>query len=78
MYKKYDYFVNSKKMSRKDFIAALKTKCQKVVRTDMITEDIGIDLCAFDEKRFNKNMRLINNGTILIIGDYVFSRKEVK
>ena len=78
MYKKYDYFVNSKKMSRKDFMAALKIKCQKVVRTDMITEDIGIDLCAFDEKRFNKNMRLINNGTILIIGDHVFSRKEAK
>ena len=80
MRKKYDYFVNGNKMNRKDFMEELKKCCYTVVHTDMITEDIGVDFAELDEKKFNSEMRAINQGIIVVFYDYrkTFSRKEVK
>lgn len=80
MKKKYDYFVNDRKVSRKDFMSELRLCCQKVVHTDLVTEYIGVDLCAFDEKKFNSHMYDINKGIIvMMIGhNKTFRRKEVK
>lgn len=77
MRKKYKYFVNQKEMSRKDFVHRLEEHSQRVVSTDMVG-CIGVDMCEFDKKTFDKYMREINNGWVLIIGRDVFSRKEVR
>lgn len=80
MRKKYEYFVNNEKMSRKDFVEQLKKCCYRVVDTDVIAGWCGIDFCEFDEKRFNRELRAINNGVIVMFFDAqkTFSRKEVK
>ena len=77
MRKKYAYFVNGKEMSRKDFIHKLEGCSLTVVATDVVG-CIGIDFREFDQKKFNRYMREINKGTVMIIGHNVFSRKEIK
>lgn len=54
----------------------LKMDCLKVVRTDYCG-DIGIDLCEYDEKKFNYYMRAVGNCMFIIIGNNVYSRKEI-
>lgn len=76
MRKKYNYFVNGELMPRKEFADKLKRHCNKVIRTDWCG-DIGIDLCEFDEKKFNHYMRAVNNYAAVIIGNDVFNRKEI-
>ena len=80
MRKKYNYFVNNKQMSRKDFMEELKKCCYKVVDTDVIAGWCGIEFQEFDEKKFNKEMRAINNGVVVMFFDSqkTFSRKEAK
>lgn len=80
MRKKYDYFVNGNKLSRKEFIEELKKCCYKVVDTDVIAGWCGVDFCEFDEKKFNKEMYAINKGVMVMFFDAnkTFSRKEVK
>ena len=79
MRKKYDYFVNKNKVSRKDFIYELKRCCQKVIRTDVIAGWCGVGLCEFDENKFNKYMRDVEKGNIIAFYDSnkVFCRKEI-
>lgn len=76
MRKKYNYFVNGKMMPRKEFMEKLKMDCQKVVQTDLCG-DLGIDVCDFDEKKFNHYMYEIDNGVILFINNKDYRRKEV-
>ena len=76
MRKKYNYFVNGKVMPRKEFMGKLKMDCLKVVRTDYCG-DIGIDLCEYDEKKFNYYMRAVSDCMFIIIGNNVYSRKEI-
>jgi len=80
MRKKYDYFVNGEKFSRKDFVEELKKCCYKVVHTDVIAGWCGVDFREFDEKKFNKKMYAINQGIIVMFFDSqkTFSRKEAK
>jgi hypothetical protein len=80
MRKKYDYFVNNKKMSKKKFMEELKKCCYKVVRTDVIAGWCGVDFSEFDEKKFNSEMYAINNGTVVMCLGHqkTFSRKEVR
>lgn len=77
MRKKYDYLVNGIKTSRKEFIEELKKCCYKVVRTDVIAGWCGVDFCEFDEKKFNREMRAINNGVIVMFAgeNKTFRRK---
>lgn len=75
MRKKYNYFINGKVMSRKEFMGKLKMDCKKVIRTDYCG-DIGIDLCEYDEKKFNHYMYKINNGVIVFINNKNYRRKE--
>ena len=79
MRKKYEYFVNGNKLSRKDFMEELKKCCYKVVDTDVVAGWCGIEFHEFDEKKFNKNMRSINNGSIIMFFDAqkTFRRKEI-
>ena len=76
MRKKYNYFVNGTKMSRKEFMDKLKMDCQKVVHTNWCG-DIGIDLCDFDKKKFNHYMRSVKNYVFIVIGHNCYRRKEV-
>lgn len=75
MRKKYNYFVNGKVMPRKEFMDKLKMDCLKVVRTDYCG-DIGIDLCEYDEKKFNHYMRAVGNYAFVVIGRNCYNRKE--
>lgn len=79
MRRKFDYFVNGEKLSRKEFIIELEKCCQKVVRTDVIG-CIGVDLCELDKKKFNSEMHAINQGIIVMFPDRnkTFARKEIK
>ena len=79
MRKKYNYFVNNNKLTRKEFVDELKKCCHKVVDTQMIG-CIGVDFVEFDEKKFNKELRAINNGVIVMFMDAqkTFSRKEAR
>jgi hypothetical protein len=80
MRKKYDYFVNKNKVSRKEFIKELESCCQKVVDTDVVAGWCGIDFVEFDKKKFNRCMRAINNGSgvCFIDAQKSFEREEVK
>lgn len=75
MRKKYNYFVNGKMMSRKKFMDELKMDCQRIVETNCCGY-IGIDVCEFDQKKFNHWMYEINRGVILFIGNKDYRRKE--
>ena len=79
MRKKYTYFAGDKELSRKDFMHELKKHCQKVVSTDVIAGWCGVDFCEFDEKKFNKYMRSIEKGNIVVLynSNKAFRRKEV-
>lgn len=79
MRKKYEYFVNNEKLTRKDFLSKLKNCCYRVVDTQMVGL-IGVDFTEFDEKKFNRELRAINNGVIVCFCDAqkTFSRKEVR
>ena len=79
MRKKYDYFMNGELLSRKEFVYQLEMCCQKVIRTDTVG-CIGIDLCDLDKEKFNRNMRDINNGIIVMFPhkDKTFRRMEAK
>lgn len=80
MRRKFDYFVNGEKLSRKEFIIELEKCCQKVVRTDVIADWCGISLCELDEERFKRNMRDVEKGIIVMFPDQnkTFARKEAK
>lgn len=80
MRKKYDYFVNGERLSRKEFMEELKKCCYKVVRQDVIAGWCGVDFCEFDEKKFNSEMYAINNGVVVMFPhkNKTFRRKEVK
>ena len=68
MRRKFRYLVDNKEMKRKDFENELKRYCQKVVRTDYCG-CIGIDVCDVDESYFNRCMRDINKGIVVIMFD---------
>ena len=80
MRKKYKYLVNGNELSRKDFMDELKKCCYKVVHTEVIAGWCGVDFCEPDEKKFNKNMRDVNNGIIVMFPhkNKTFRRMEVK
>ena len=79
MRRKFSYFVNGNELPRKDFMEELKKCCYKVVDTDMVG-CIGIDFYEFDEKLFNKEVRALNQGVIVMFYDCnkTFERKEIK
>ena len=78
MRKKYAYYVNNESLSRKDFMAELEKCCIKVISTDTVGL-VGIDLCEFDQKAFNRKMRQIDNGSIVVefSANKIFRRKEI-
>ena len=79
--KKYNYFVNNVQVPKKDFFAQLRDSCQRVVDTDVIAGWCGVDIMEFDEKRYKRCLRDLNDGVeIFIIGSHSksFKRKEVK
>lgn len=79
MRNKYDYLINNEKFTKKDFINELKKCCLKVIRTDVIAGWCGVDLMGFDEERFRKSMRDIENGVVVMFlgRDKTFKRKKV-
>ena len=79
MRKKYAYYVNDKSFSRKDFMEELKKCCWKPVAYDEVGIMGRVNICALDEKAFNKKMRQIDNGSIVIdlSENKIFRRKEI-
>lgn len=79
MRKRYSYFINGEAFSKQEFVKELKMCCKKVVSTDVVTGWCGVDLCEFDENKFNKYMRDIEKGSIIAFYDSnkVFCRKEI-
>lgn len=79
MRKRYNYFINGEAFSKQEFVKELKMCCKKVVSTDVVAGWYGVDLCEFDENKFNKYMRDIEKGSIIAFYDSnkVFCRKEI-
>lgn len=79
MRKKYNYYVNHKKVERKEFIRQLEYCCQDIVDTDVVG-CIGISMSEFNKKKFDKTLRDINKGTDVFFIDAgkCFQRKEAK
>lgn len=73
---KYNYFVNSEKVTKAEMTNRLEKKCYKVVGTHEAGA-FSVDVTEADKKKFNKYLRLINNNSIVIIGNDVFRRKKV-
>lgn len=66
MRKKYDYFVNDVKVPKKEFFATLRSKCQKVIHTEIVAGWCGVDLMGFDEERYKRSVRDISKGVIVM------------
>lgn len=77
--RKYTYLVNNKEVERKKFMEILRGCCLKVTDRSFIG-DLGITFCEVDLKQFNKCMRSVNKGNIVVFMDKrkSFSRKEIK
>lgn len=80
MRKKYNYFVDDVQVSRKDFFAKLRHACQRVAHTEVINGWCGVDFMEFDEKRYKRCLRDINDNCDIFFVDgkasKVFRRKE--
>lgn len=73
---KYQYYVNNNPVSRKEMMVELKNKCYTILRTEYIGS-IGINTTETDEKKFNRLMRKIENGHIVLIDNKTFRRKKI-
>lgn len=79
--KKYNYFVDDVQVPRKEFFSRLRDRCQRVAHTDVIAGWCGVDIMEFDEKKYKRCLRDLNDGVeIFILGSHSksFKRKEVK
>jgi hypothetical protein len=78
--KKYSYFIDDVQVPRKEFFARLRDRCQRVARTDVIAGWCGVDIMEFDEKKYKRCLRDINdNVEIFFFGERTgksFRRKE--
>ena len=79
MKRKYVYYFNATEVSKKEFVHKLQMDCQKVVSTDYSC-GFGVDLMQFDKKKFNENMRSIEDGSHVIFLDSKnkYYRREVR
>ena len=79
MRKKYAYYVNDKVFSRKDFMAELEKCCMKIVAYDEVAHLGRVNICELDPKTFNKKMRQIDSGSIIVDfgANKIFRRKEI-
>ena len=78
MRKKYNYYVNSEIVTRQEFMRQLREYCLKVEHTYYIARGLGADLAVFDKKKFDSEMRTINQGVIVVFDNKVFRRREIK
>lgn len=67
MRKNYNYLVDGVQVKRDEFFKQLRHWSQTARRIDTIAGWCGIDLMEFDEKKYNRYMRDINRGTIVMI-----------
>lgn len=76
--KKYNYFVNNLQVTKKSFFATLKSCCRKVTHTEVIAGWCGVDFVEFDEKKYKKCVRDLNDGSEIFFIDAgkSFRRKE--
>ena len=78
MRKKYNYYVNNEKVTRQEFMRQLREYCLKVERTYYFGRGLGADFAVFDKKKFDSEMRSINQGVIVVFDNKAFRRKEAK
>lgn len=78
--KKYNYFVDDVQVPRKKFFSRLRNRCQRVAHTEVINGWCGVDIMEFDEKKYKRCLRDINdNVEIFFFGERTgksFKRKE--
>lgn len=74
---KYVYYFNKEEVSKKEFVHKLQMDCQKVVSTDYSC-GFGVDLMDFDKKKFNEQMRAIEDGSrvVFLSSRNTYYRKE--
>ena len=79
MRRKYVYFFNGKELNKKEFTHKLQMDCQKVVSTDYSC-GFGVDLMQFDKKKFNENMKAIEDGShvVFLNSKNKYYRREVR
>jgi hypothetical protein len=77
MRRKYVYYFNKEEVSKKEFVHKLQMDCQKVVSTDYSC-GFGVDLMDFDKKKFNEQMRAIEDGShvVFLSSRNTYYRKE--
>ena len=72
--KKYDYFVDETKVKRNEFFNQLRNYSQTARLVDTINGWCGISIMEFDEKKYNRHVRDINNGIIVMIVNEKFTK----
>ena len=80
MRKKYKYFVDDTQAPRNEFFEKLKSQCTMVVDTQVITGWCGVSVLDFDEKKYKRCLRDINDNVEIFFmdGKYKhFRRKEI-
>ena len=81
MRKRYNYFVDKKQVSRKDFVEELKKWSYRIKQVDVIAGWCGIDMEVFDEEMFKEGIKTVNAGRRWLVprsnGCKEFYRKEV-
>lgn len=78
--KKYNYFIDDIQVPRKDFFTKLKSQCRRVVDTQVIAGWCGVDVVEFDEKKYKRCLKDINDNVEIFFIDgktgRSFKRKE--
>ena len=80
MRKKYKYFVDDTQVPRNESFEKLKSQCTWVVDTQVITGWCGVSVLDFDEKKYTRCLRDINDNVEIFFmnGKYKhFRRKEI-
>jgi hypothetical protein len=79
MKRKYVYYFNKEEISKKEFVHKLQMDCQKVIGTEYHGY-FGVDIMQLDKKKFNENMRAIEDGShVVFLGSKnKYYRREVR
>ena len=78
--RKYAYFVDNIQVNRNEFFEKLRSQCTKVVDTHVIAGWCGVDVLDFDEKKYKRCLKDINDNVEIFFfdGKYKnFKRKMV-
>lgn len=67
--RKYNYFVDNVQVTRNDFFEQLKKYSYKDRLVDVINGWCGVSVREFDEKKYKRHVKDINNGYVVLVMD---------